>query len=146
MAPLPNRRLAITVVCDLSDIGREPDLSWGGQSRIGIVPTSARLLLSSRCVHHVRPCLLEMSPVWCADRVVHTHPHGRMHRKARERGRAEPPCPLRFNPVRARLRRVLRCGGDGVEAQRQLLVNGAVGVQKDMSGVAVDTGEPRRAL
>ena len=37
---------------------------------------------------------------------------------------------------------VLRCGGDGVEAQRQLLVNGAVGVEKNMGGVAVDTGEP----
>ena len=29
-----------------------------------------------------------------------------------------------------------------MEAQRQLLVNGAVGVEKDMGGVAVDTGEP----
>jgi hypothetical protein len=29
-----------------------------------------------------------------------------------------------------------------VEAQRQLLVNGAVGVEQNMGGVAVDTGEP----
>jgi hypothetical protein len=29
-----------------------------------------------------------------------------------------------------------------VEAQRQLLVNGAVGVEKNMRGIAVDTREP----
>lgn len=32
--------------------------------------------------------------------------------------------------------------GDGVEAERELLVDGAIGVDQDMSGVAVDTGEP----
>ena len=32
-------------------------------------------------------------------------------------------------------------GGNGVEAQCELLVNGVVGVDQDVGGVAVDTGE-----
>ena len=87
-----------------------------------------------------------MRLVWRGDGVVDTHPHGGMHGQVHQRGGGAPGCLLRFNPVRARLLWVLRWGGDGVEAQRQLLVNGAVGVEKDMGGVAVDTGEPRRAL
>jgi hypothetical protein len=80
-------------------------------------------------VHHLTPPLLEMSQVWCGDGVVNTQPHGRMHWQARERGGGAPRCLLRFNPVRARLLSVFRCGGDGVEAQSQLLVNRAVGVE-----------------
>ena len=87
-----------------------------------------------------------MRPVWRGNGVVDPHPHGGMHGQVHERGGGAPGCLLGFNPVRARLLWVFRRRGDGMEAQRQLLVNGAVGVQKDMSGVAVDTGEPRRAL
>src|SRR6478752_8373084 len=83
-----------------------------------------------------------MRLAWRGESVVDTHPHGGMHSQVRERGGGAPGCLLRFNPVRAGLLWVLRCGGDGVEAQRQLLVNGAVWVEKDMGGVAVDTGEP----
>jgi len=36
----------------------------------------------------------------------------------------------------------VRRGRDGVEAQRELLVNGAVGVEKNMGGIAVDIGQP----
>ena len=32
--------------------------------------------------------------------------------------------------------------GNGVEAQCELLVDGVVGVDQDMGGVAVDAGEP----
>ena len=33
------------------------------------------------------------------------------------------------------------CGGNGVEAQCELLVDGVVGVDQDVGGIAVDTGE-----
>ena len=87
-----------------------------------------------------------MRLVWRGDGVVDTHPHGGMNGQVRERVGGAPGCLLRFDPVRAGLLWVRRCGGDGVEAQRQLLVNGAVGVQKDMGGVAVDTGEPNQSV
>ena len=96
------------------------------------------LLLSPRSFHHVTPFQLEMGLVWFGDGVVDTHPHGGMHGQVHERVGGAPGCLLRFDPVRARLLGMLRCGGDGVEAQRQLLVNSAVGVEEDVGGVAVD--------
>ena len=86
--------------------------------------------------------LLEMRLAWRGDGVLDAHAHGGVHGQVRQRGEGAPGCLLRFYPVRARLLWSLRCGGDGVEAQSQLLVNGAVGVKEDVGGVAVDTGEP----
>jgi len=129
-------------------------LSWDSQSKMGMVRTTAfgfclglnAALTSVAPVGDVKlplhQPLLEMSPVWCSDGVLYTQPHSRMHRHLRERGRGAPSRLLRFDPVRARLRLLFRHSGDGMEAQRQLLVNGAVRVEKDMGGVAVDAGEP----
>ena len=83
-----------------------------------------------------------MSPVWCGDGVVQTQPHGGMHDQVRERGGGVPGCLFGFDPVRAWRFGGVRWGRDGVEAQRQLLVNGAVGVEKNMRGIAVDIREP----
>jgi hypothetical protein len=83
-----------------------------------------------------------MKPVWRDDRVVQTQPHGGMHDQVRERGGGVPGCLFGFDPVRAWRFGGVRWGRDGVEAQRQLLVNGAVGVEKNMRRIAVDTREP----
>ena len=65
-----------------------------------------------------------------------------MHDQVRERGRGAPGRLLGFDPVRAWLLGGLGWGRDGVEAQRQLLVNAAVGVEQNMGGVAVDPESP----
>ena len=84
-----------------------------------------------------------MSPVWCGEGVVQSQPHGGMHDQCRERRRGAPGRLLGFDPVRAGHFGGVRRGRDGVEAQRQLLVNGAVGIEKNMGGIAVDTRTAR---
>jgi hypothetical protein len=59
-----------------------------------------------------------------------------------EGGGRAPDCLLGLDPVRAWLRRGVRSSRDGVEARRQLLVDGAVGVEENVRGIAVDTGKP----
>jgi len=83
-----------------------------------------------------------MSSVWCYDGVVQSQSHGGMHDHVREGGGAEPGGRVGVDPVRPCFLGVVRCGRDGVEAQRQLLVDRAVRVEENVRGVAVDAGEP----
>jgi hypothetical protein len=53
-----------------------------------------------------------------------------------------PGCGVRFDAVRMWLATLIGHCGNGVKTQRQLLVNGPIRVDQDMTRVAVDAGEP----
>src|SRR3954449_3320561 len=76
----------------------------------------------------------------CADGVVQAQAHGRMHGQVGDVGGVAPADGVGLDPVRS-WRFAVIVGGDGVEAQGELLVDAAVGVDQDVAGVAVDPGD-----
>jgi hypothetical protein len=79
--------------------------------------------------------------VWVdCEGVAESQAYGGVHGQRRDRGRITPAGGVSLDPVRAGLY-VVGAGGDSVEAQGELLVDAAVGVDQDVVGVAVDAGQ-----
>ena len=81
-----------------------------------------------------------------AEGVIDPEQHCRMDLEVVDVAGAEPGCGVGFVGAGrggAGLVGVGGCGGNGVEAQCELLVDGVVGVDQDMGGIAVHAGESR---